>query len=151
MDVPYPRSTMGIAARPIQATLSQIPAVCFTLTLLTDIAFWRTGSLTWQYFSAWLLLAGLVGGGLAVLVGLVSLVRRRHGPAQGWGWPHAIAGLVVLGLALLNSFVHARDGWTAVVPQGLILSALTVAAMVVAALLGRSVILRRASGVRVHD
>ena len=44
----------------------------------------------------------------------------------------------MLVLALINNFVHSRDAWTSVVPTGLILSALTVLAMIVTAVLDRS-------------
>jgi len=42
----------------------------------------------------------------------------------------------VLVLAFFNNLVHSRDAWTSVVPTGLILSALTVAVMIVTAALG---------------
>ena len=44
----------------------------------------------------------------------------------------------MLALASLNSLVHAGDGWTAVVPYGLILSAVTVIVVIATAWLGRS-------------
>ena len=50
-------------------------------------------------------------------------------------------------LAILNSLVHAGDGWTSVVPQGLILSALTVLVMIVTVWLGRSMVFRHGMGV----
>jgi uncharacterized membrane protein len=101
------------------------PFVSFILTLATDIAFWQSANLMWQNFSAWLLFAGLLGGALAIIAGLVDLVRPstrllRPSLAEGLGF------VVILVLALVNSFVHARDGWTAVVPMGLALSAATV-------------------------
>ena len=42
----------------------------------------------------------------------------------------AVTFLAVLLLALLNSFIHAGDGWTAIVPYGLITSAVTLLAMI---------------------
>ena len=43
---------------------------------------------------------------------------------------------VVLLLALVNNFVHARDGWIGVVPTGITLSAATVLLMIVTGFLG---------------
>ena len=146
MQSPYSRSSQAVPDHPIRDVLTQFPVVCFTLTLLTDVAFWRTGNLLWQNFSSWLLLAGLVGGGLAALAGFVGLFSR----SGRMGWPSAVGGIVVLVLALVNSFVHAADGWTAVVPNGLILSAVTVIMMVVTALLGRFLVNRHRTGVRSH-
>ena len=149
MDSPYPRSTAATAGQPIHAALVPFPIACFWLTLFTDIAYWRTSHLMWQHFSEWLLLAGLVFGALAALAGVVDLFRRRV-RAQRPAWPHAIGGVVVLVLAIVNSFVHAADGWTGVVPYGLILSAVTVLAMVVTNWLGRSLVYRHGVGVRAH-
>jgi uncharacterized membrane protein len=50
--------------------------------------------------------------------------------------------LIVLVLAIANSFVHAGDGWTAVVPNGLILSAVTFLFVLVTLWLGRAPVSR---------
>jgi uncharacterized membrane protein len=87
----------------------------------TDLVYWRTLLFQWNNFSAWLLVAGLI---LAALAGLALLVDvlRGHIFAMAWG---RFAGFTAASLlALLNAFVHSRDAYTAVVPQGLELSAL---------------------------
>ncbi|BBK41538.1 membrane protein [Allostella vacuolata] len=122
-----------LAVNPVHATLQAFPIACFSLTVLTDIAYWRTLNLLWLHFSEWLLLAGLVFGILAALARMVDGLVRRIRPS----WPAAIGGLVVLLLAALNSFIHTADGWTAVVPYGLTVSALTVLAMIATGWLGR--------------
>jgi uncharacterized membrane protein len=123
--------------RPLHAALAQFPTVCFTLTLATDIAYWRTVNLMWLNFSSWLLFAGLVAGGLALAVAVVELLVRPGVRATRSAGRHAGGSFVILCVALLNSFVHAADGWTAVVPWGLALSALTVALILLTAWLGR--------------
>jgi len=57
-------------------------------------------------------------------------------------WPQPVGSLVVIVLAFLNSLVHAGDGWTAVVPWGLVLSAATVVVMALAAWYGRVLVYR---------
>lgn len=151
MDISHPRSTAAIAGHPIHATLAPFPIVCFTLTLLTDIAFWRTSHLMWQHFSEWLLLAGLIFGALAALMGIVDMLFRREVRAQKPAWPHAIGGLIVLVLAFVNSLIHAADGWVGVVPYGLALSVVTVLVMAVTDWLGRSMVYRHRVGVKNHD
>lgn len=120
---------------PVRDAFTQVPAVCFTLTLLTDVAYARTGNLLWVNFSSWLLLAGMVGGGLAALATVVGLVVHRDEPWRRAGWPFLLGGLGVLALGLVNNLVHARDGWTAVVPLGLLMSLATVALMLAVAVL----------------
>ncbi|RFB88287.1 hypothetical protein B5K11_22505 [Rhizobium leguminosarum bv. trifolii] len=120
------------AAYPLQSLFVPFPFVCFTLALATDIAFWQSGNLMWQNFSAWLLFAGLVFGGFAILAGLMDLLRPRTRPLR----PPVLSALlylIILALALANSLVHAGDGWTAVVPYGLVLSAATFLFCLVAA------------------
>jgi uncharacterized membrane protein len=49
--------------------------------------------------------------------------------------------------ALTNAFVHSRDGYTAVVPTGLMLSALVVVVLVLTALVARALTNRHRFGV----
>jgi len=124
---------------PFHALLVPFPAVAFTLALLTDLAYWQSGGeIQWTNFSAWLLFIGLVFGGLALVVGLLGLLFRRRSAGRRPVWGRAIGGLVVLALAVVNSFVHAGDGWTSVMPWGLTLSAVTVALIVILALVERT-------------
>ena len=109
--------------------LAAMIGTCFFLALLTDLAYWASANLMWQNFSSWLLLAGLLIGGVAAIVWIVGLFVN-DAPAR-W-WP-SILWLAVLLLALLNSLVHAGDGWTGVMPWGLALSALTFCLMVAGA------------------
>ncbi|ALN71147.1 hypothetical protein M673_00390 [Aureimonas sp. AU20] len=140
-SMPYP-TLVSAEWHPIRSFLAAFPTACFTLTLATDIAFWQTANLMWQNFSAWLLFAGLVFGGLAALGELIGLLFRRARAPSGASWPHFLGSLVVLALAFLNSLVHAGDGWTAVVPYGLALSAATVLVMLATAWLGRPAAVR---------
>jgi uncharacterized membrane protein len=147
----HPSATVAVAKHPIHATLAPFPIVCFTLTLLTDLAYWQSSNLMWQYFSEWLLLAGLVFGALAALAGAVDFLVRPATRAAAAAWSHAIGSAIVLVLAIVNSFVHAADGWTGVVPYGLILSAVTVLIMVVSDWFGRALVFRYGVGVSEHD
>ena len=52
---------------------------------------------------------------------------------------------------LLDSLVHAGDGWTGVVPYGLILSAATVLVMLVTDWFGRAMVFRYGAGVSSHE
>jgi len=150
MDIPHPRTTAAIAGHPIHVMFIPFPIACFWLTLFSDIAYWRTSNLLWQHFAEWLLLAGVVFGVLAGLAGLIDMFRREV-RAVGGGWLHALGGVVVLLLAIVNNFVHAGDGWTAIVPWGLTLSAATVVVMVVTNWLGRALVYRHRVGVSYHD
>lgn len=122
----------------IFSILTQFPNVCFTLALLTDITYWQTSYLMWTEFSSWLLLVGISFGALALIAGIVAMFTSRAGGVT-LGWPRLIGLFVVLMLAFFNNLIHARDGWTSVVPWGLTLSALTVLVILMSPWLGTRV------------
>ena len=144
-------ATAAIFGHPIHAMVVPFPIVSFTFALVTDIIYWRTSNLMWAEFSAWLLLAGIVLGAFAALFGAIDFVACREIRARGPAWPHAIGNVIVLVIAFFNNLVHAGDGWTAVVPWGLTLSALTVLVMLVTGWLGASLVHVHGVGVRNHD
>ncbi|WP_284164774.1 DUF2231 domain-containing protein [Frigidibacter sp. SD6-1] len=141
-------ATAHVAGHPVHAALVPFPIVCFTLALLTDVAYWQSGTLMWQHFSAWLLFVGIVMGGLAALFGLVDMLSRDRLRSDRNAIVHGVGNVIVLLLALVNNLVHARDGWTSVVPWGLTLSALTVLGMIVTVWFGRDMVFREGVGVR---
>jgi len=96
--------------RPIHKMLVSFSAAYFVGALVTDLAYWQVPDVVWERFSIWLIAAGLVMAGLA-----------------------AIAYVLAASLSLVNAFVHSRDGYTAVVPTGLMLSALVVAVLLLTA------------------
>ena len=122
--------------RPLLQILVSFPIACFCGALATDITYAQTANIIWADFSAWLLAAGMAFGVLAAIVGAVGLVANRGTTRPRAVWPVAVGSLVVLGLALLDNLVHSRDAWTSVVPEGLALSAVTVAVMLGTAWLG---------------
>jgi uncharacterized membrane protein len=85
----------------------------------------------WERFSIWLITAGLIMAGLAVIAYVIDLLSGRQidRPAL----PRAVGYLLAVLIALFNAFVHSRDGYTAVVPTGLMLSALVVAVLILTA------------------
>ena len=126
-------SSGDMFAEAVHITLRALPIAGLPLALASDIAYAQTSNLLWLHFSEWLLLAAAIGTGLSLLVTAIHRLLRGVRPS----WPAILMGVVVFALTLLNNLVHTRDGWTAVVPQGLALSAASVAALVVTAWLGR--------------
>jgi uncharacterized membrane protein len=122
---------------PIHAMLVPFPIVCFIGALVTDIAYANTANIQWSNFSAWLLAVGTVFAGIAAVFGAIDFFFGTRGSDRPLiGWIHMIANLAIFVIALFNNFVHARDGWTSVVPTGLTLSAITVILLFVSGHLG---------------
>ena len=143
----HPRSTASISGHPIHAMLVPFPVTCFIGAFVTDLIYSRTYNLQWQYFSIWLLTAGLIMGGLAAPFGFVDYFGdRRVRRARPTNW-HMALNLLAWTLSLINAFVHSRDGWTAVVPEGLILSGVVVLLLGLSGWLGQSLVYRHRVGV----
>ena len=126
-DISEPTTPRG--GHPILRILSSFPIACFTSALLTDVAYVQTTNVMWVDFSTWLLAAGMAGGVVAAIAGVVSLVRGRRGRMQRSNWTIILGSLLVVVIAFFNNLVHTRDAWTAVMPTGLALSAITVLVM----------------------
>lgn len=130
------RPHLGLASQPVYATLVQFPAVCFVGALLTDLAYWKTVNVIWETFSVWLLTAGCIVAAFAGIAGLLTWFRLRHVRELRFAGLHVAASLLALLLSIVNAFIHSRDGYTAVVPQGLTLSIIVVVLMLLATWFG---------------
>ena len=142
-----PRSTAKVAGHPIHPMIVPFPIVCFVGAFVTDLAYWRTAATQWETFSIWLLTAGLVVALFAVLAGLVDFLGSRRVRGLGVAWIHVGGNAVALALSVVNAFVHSRDGYTAVVPLGLILSGTVVAILAVTSWTGFAMVFRYRVGV----
>lgn len=123
------RPTARLFGRPVRPMLAPFPVSFLAAALVTDIAYANSANLFWQYCSIWLLTAGLAIGGLAGVAGLVDWLgarrtRRAHDRV-------AVLNVVIWAFAFVNALVHSRDGWTAVVPDGLVISAITAALLAI--------------------
>ena len=142
-----PRSTAKILGHPIHPMLVPFPIAFFIGAFVTDIVYSRTAELQWQYFSIWLIVGGLIMGGLAAIAGITDYAGDRKVRALRPATPHMLLNIAVMALSLLNAFVHSRDGWTAVVPEGLILSGVVTVLLLVSAWLGGSLSYKHGVGV----
>lgn len=121
------------APSPLHAMLLAGTVPLFLGALLSDIAYAQTYQIQWSNFAAWLIAGGELFCGLALLCGLVNLIRapRKAGrPAL-----YFVLLLVTWVLGLINAFEHAKDAW-AVMPSGLILSVIVTALAVITAWVG---------------
>lgn len=142
-----PSSVARMAGHPLHPMFVPFPIACFVGALVTDVVYWRTANMFWQTFSVWLITAGLIMGACAAIAGAFDFLGNRQIRGLSPGWPHALGNTLALILALINAFVHSRDGYTSVVPEGLILSAVVVIIMAITGWLGSSMVYQYGVGV----
>jgi uncharacterized membrane protein len=101
--------------------------------LATDVMYWDTSNWQWANASAWLIAAGLVLALIATIALIVDLLTGRAGRIN---WISFLLVAAAALLSLLNVFIHSRDAWTSVVPQGISLSAIVTILLLTAAVRG---------------
>ncbi|HWJ72328.1 MAG TPA: DUF2231 domain-containing protein [Kaistia sp.] len=133
-------SAKHVAWPPLHPFLACTVATCLTGAMLTDIVYASTAVIMWTDFSAWLISAGTILAWLFGVVGLIEFGVRPSIRARRYLLPYAIGNLVVIVLATINMLIHTRDAWSSVVPTGLVLSILTVLALLATAGFGAFVV-----------
>jgi uncharacterized membrane protein len=138
------RSAEKARGRPLHRTLVSFSAAYFAGALVTDLVYLQMPDVLWERFSIWLIAAGLVMAGLATVAYVIDLAggRQIDRPA----WPRVIGYALAVLLSLVNAFVHSRDGYTAVVPTGLMLSGLVVVVLLFTAWVGMALANRQRIG-----
>jgi uncharacterized membrane protein len=146
-DFPNLRSIASVCGHPIHPMLVPFPIVCFVGAFVTDLVYWRSMSFIWATFSVWLLTAGLIVAAFAAIVGLVDFAANGRIREFRRAWYHLFGNALAIVLSVINVFVHSRDGYTAVVPTGLILSGLVVLILMATAWMGWEMVYRDRVGV----
>jgi uncharacterized membrane protein len=121
------------------AGVLQIAAFC------TDYTYYKTALWQWANFSAWLITAGLIVTLVAVILLLIDFATRRANRLNAGSFILVAAASL---LSLVNAFVHSRDAWTSVVPQGILLSGVSTILLVIAGARGWSLAMSRTTGDR---
>jgi uncharacterized membrane protein len=78
------------------------------------------------------------------MAAVIDLIAGRQRPS----WLRALGYALGVVLSLFNVFIHSRDGYTAVVPTGLTLSAIAVIVLLISSSAGWSLMHRYRVGAR---
>ena len=128
------RLTAKSRGRPIHKMLVSFSAAYFAGALVTDLVYWQIPDVLWERFSIWLIVAGLIMAGFATIAYVIDLAGGRQIDTPAW--PRVVGYALAVLLSLMNAFVHSRDGYTAVVPTGLMLSGLVIVVLLLTAWVG---------------
>jgi uncharacterized membrane protein len=102
----------------------------------SDIMYYQTSLMQWANASSWLIAGGLV---LALVAAIALLIDVFSGRGRPIGWLNFILLTAAALLSLVNVFIHSRDAWTSVVPEGLWLSGIAALLLLVVAFRGWTV------------
>jgi uncharacterized membrane protein len=119
---------MNQSVRSLHLSFIGAGAILLIAALGTDYIYLSTALWQWANFSAWLITAGLIMMLFAGILLLTDFATRRARFNRTSLILVAAAGL----LSLVNAFVHSRDAWTSVVPQGILLSAASTLLLLIA-------------------
>jgi len=129
-------SQMVVLGHPVHPMLVAFPIAFLHALVLTDLAYVWTNDPFWARGSYWLLLAALVSGGGAALVGTSDWILARDIRRHLTSWSHFLAAVMMLSLALANFLLRLEDREAAILPWGLFTSVITVVMLLTAAWLG---------------
>ena len=111
-------------------------AALLIATFVTDYMYYTTSLMQWANGSAWLLVGGLV---LALVAAVFLLIDVAIGHTGRLFRIEFIGFVIVAVLSIINAFIHSRDAWTSVVPEGIIISAICAVLLILLGLRGWSV------------
>ena len=123
---PNPRSTASIAGHPIHPMLIPFAIAFFVATFVCDLVFWGTRNPSWFDATLWLLGAGLIMAALAAVAGLTDVLGEPKIRALSTAWWHAGGNVLAVVIQIVNFFLRYGEGSKAVLPTGIILSAVVV-------------------------
>ena len=99
----------------------------------SDYMYSQNSLMQWSNASEWLIAVGLIFALIAAIVLLIEVLTHRAGPIS---WLDFTLLAVAAVLSLVNAFVHSRDAWTTVVPQGIWLSGISALLLLIVGLRG---------------
>jgi len=103
-------SRIKVAGHPVHPMLIVFPLGLLSTAVIFDIAYALTGNADLSVFSFWALVAGLVGGLLAAIFGLVDWLAIPSGTrAKRIGAMHGGGNLVVVVLFFLSLLTRLSD------------------------------------------
>ena len=130
---------------PLHCGLITAGAILLITAFGTDYTYYTTALWQWANFSAWLITTGLI---VMLVAAVVLLIDFATGRARRLNAASSILIAAAASLSLINAFVHSRDAWSSVVPQGILLSAVSTILLLIAAARGWSIAMSNATGDR---
>jgi uncharacterized membrane protein len=144
-------STAAIGRHPIHPMLVPLPIGLLVAALGSDIGFWLTGDAFWARASLWLIGAGLLTGIAAAAAGLTDFLTIPRVREYRAAWIHLVGNVTAMALSAISWFLRLPDASEAVLPGGILLSAIVVAILGVTGWYGGELSYRHRIGIIGED
>ncbi|PIG94685.1 DUF2231 domain-containing protein [Gloeocapsopsis sp. IPPAS B-1203] len=115
-------STVAIAGHPLHPLSVIFPIASLALALVTDAVYWFTRDPFWARGSFWLIVAGLVTGLIAAIIGMSDFLQIERVRKRSAGWAHMVINVSLLVLTAINLYIRLGNYEAAVLPWGLVIS-----------------------------
>lgn len=113
----------GLCVHPVQAVFLAGMLPLFIGAAVADAAYAKSFDIQWNNFASWLLVGGLLFGGIALVFAIIDLFRASQRTRRTL--PYVLALLAAWIVGIFNALIHARDAWASM-PAGLVLSIIVV-------------------------
>ncbi|MBB4208975.1 DUF2231 domain-containing protein [Roseinatronobacter bogoriensis] len=117
-------SRIALAGHPLHAMLVAFPIALTMSVFGTDLLYWWTGDAFWARAAGWAAFGGFLMGVIAGITGTVELLVVRGIRNRSASWTHFILAVMLLSIMGANWAHRIGDYVAAVLPFGLILSAI---------------------------
>lgn len=94
-------SKAAISKHPLHPMIVPFPIAFLVGALATDITYKSTLNPMWADFSKWLLLAGIVMGAFAAVLGLIDFTGIKRA-RSATGWVHMAGNVLVMALSVIS-------------------------------------------------
>lgn len=116
-------SRYGLCVHPVQAVFLAGMLPLFIGAAVADAAYAKSFDIQWNNFASWLLVGGLLFGGIALVFAIIDLFRASQRTRRTL--PYVLALLAAWIVGIFNALIHARDAWASM-PAGLVVSIIVV-------------------------
>lgn len=141
------RSHAALFGHPLHPMVVPFPIAFLVGALVTDLVFLGNADPFWAEMSKWLILAALVMGALAAVLGLIDFLTIKRVREGNTGWMHMGGNVIAVLLSLFSLIYRWPDPAAAVVPVGLTISVIVSVILVFTGWLGGELVFRRKIGV----
>lgn len=117
-------SKIAIASHPVHAMMVAFPICAAFGVLGADLAYWWTGDAFWGRAGVWAIGCGFWIGVAAGIVGTIELLAVPGIRIRSASWTHFILAMTLLSVMGANWMLRLDDPAGAVLPYGLLLSAM---------------------------